>query len=361
MAGMEPQLFMVGVSHHTAPLALRERMAIPLRQLPGALASVRACAGVQEAVILSTCNRVELYVLSGNPPESEHGLIDFFSHYSRLPVSQFHASLYCKAGADAATHLFRVTAGLESMMLGESEVTAQVKQAYEVARAAGTTGSGLNPLFQKALHSTKVVRSRTRIADGQASIGSVVTTLARRLFPERFPHCSVLLWGAGKAAEATARYLIKAGVRRLWVVSRTPTNAQALAGLCQAGWLSWEEALHHLPDVDLAIICTQAPHYVIDQADVAAVLPQREGRVLGLIDLAVPRNVDPALKGHPGIRLYDMDDLQAMAQHTLALRQQERVRCEMLINEQVRYLVHRRQSRPQEESACRSIAALASG
>jgi len=203
------------------------------------------------------------------------------------------------------------------MVLGESEITAQVKQAYALAHAEGATGPVLNRLFQKALHCTKVIRSHTRIAEGQASIGSVVVDLTRQLFVGRLQDCEALLWGAGKAAEATARHLIKAGIGQLWIVSRTTANAQGLATLCQAGWLSWEQALKHLRHVDIAIVCTQAPHYVIDEADVGAVLPFRGGRPLFIIDLAVPRNVDPAVKGYRGVSLYNMDEVQSIAQGAL--------------------------------------------
>ena len=332
---MEAHLLLVGASHRTAPLALREQLAIPARDLPEALASLRACAGVEQAVILSTCNRLELYVVCHDPAASSRDLVDFLSYRSRLAPASFQSRLYQMAGPDAVRHLFRVTAGLDSMVLGESEITAQVKQAYELARVEGDAGPGLHRLFQKALHSTKLVRSKTRIAEGRASIGSVVVSLAQQLFQHRVREYEILLWGAGKAAEATARHLIKHGIRRLWIVSRTQAKAQDLACLCQAGWLSWEEAFRHLAHVDIAVICTQAPHYVIDQSDLATILPQRNGRPLCLIDLAVPRNVDPSLKGRSGLSLYDIDDLQAIAQGVLAGRQQEQERCDALIEIQV--------------------------
>ena len=370
---MGASLLLLGVSHRTAPLTLREQLAIPTRELPEALASLRACTGAEEAIILSTCNRVELYVIpacaptsggagrSRDPSATHEDLIDFLSHQSRLAPSAFRSALYQMAGPEAARHLFRVTAGLESMVLGESEITAQVKQAYELARAEGATGPGLNRLFQKALHSTKLVRSRTRVAAGQASIGSVVVALSRRVFQDGFLDREVLLWGAGKAAEATARHLIKQGVRQLSIVSRTETKAQDLASLCQAGWLSWEQALAHLARVDIAIVCTQAPHYVIDAADAATFLPQRGGRPLCLIDLAVPRNVDPSLKRQAGIYLYDIDDLQTIAQTALTQRQQEGERCTGLIEEQVRHLFRRTPPLSEKEAdPCRFVEACSS-
>jgi len=347
-------LLVGGLSYRTAPLALRERLAVPARDVAAALHTLRAGFGIDEAVLLSTCNRVELYVTSPRLPETREALIDFLSHQGRLSPDALQPRLSFSADGDAARHLFRVAAGLDSMVLGESEITAQVKQAYLAAHACGTTGAVLNRLFQKALHSAKVIRARTRVAEGQASIGSVVVTLARQIFGGELRDRDVLLWGAGKAAEATARHLIKAGVRTLWIVNRTQTKAQDLASLCQGGWLSWERARGHLAHVDIAIVCTQAPHYVIDQADLDAVAAQRGSRPLCLIDLAVPRNVDPAITRQAGTHLYNIDDLQAVAHGALATRQQELARCETLIQEQVGHFVR---WRSEEVIPCRLVAA----
>lgn len=332
----------VGLSYRTAPVAVRERVAIPVRELPAAVASLRTRPGVREAVILSTCNRVEVYTGAPHPADAAAILSGFLSAANRLEPAAARPYLYQASGGEAVRHLFRVTAGLDSMVPGESEIAAQVKQAYQIAHAQHATGPVLNPLFQKALHCAKLVRSRTGIAEGQGSIGSVVVELARQLFASRLSGCEVLLWGAGKAAEVTVRHLMKSGVGQVWVVNRTQTKAQDLAALCQGGWLSWEQARRHLAHVDIAIVCTQAPHYVIDQADAAWILPQRAGRPLCLIDLAVPRNIDPALKTQQGVQLYDLDDLQAVAQATLAARQQELGRCAKIIEEQTAYFMRRR-------------------
>lgn len=341
-------VLVVGLNHRTATLALRERLAIPSRELPEALWSLRARCDLDEAVVLSTCNRVELYSRTSNPPQALQSLTDFLALRSRLAPEVFRPRLYCLTNREAVAHLFRVTAGLDSMVLGESEITAQVKQAYAIAHALGATGPVLNRLFQKALHSAKAVRFQTHIAEGQASIGSVVAALAQEHFGDRLKHCEVLLWGAGKAAEAMTRHLIKAGVGQLWIVNRTQTKAEDLASLCQGGWLSWEQALRHLARVDIAIVCTQAPHYVIDEADVATVLPQRGSRTLLIIDLAVPRNVDPALRTMPSIQLYDIDGLQGVAQANMAARRAELSQCEAIIRAQVRRALMTRSRQPDE-------------
>ena len=341
-------LFLVGVNHRSAPVEFRERFAIPSRDLPAALRTLRRL-GLANAAVLSTCNRVEYYLSASDPAGASAELLEFLAHHSRLDPAEFRAHLYQAEGAGVAAHLFRVTAGLDSAILGESEIAAQVKETYRIACEEGTADAALHRLFQRALHAAKEIRSRTGIAQGQASVGAVVAALARRLFAERLASCEVLLWGAGKAAEATARHLIKDGIRRLWIVNRTQFKAQDLASLCQGGWLSWELALQHLARVDIAIVCTQAPHYVIDQGDLDAVASSRGDHPLCLIDLAVPRNVEPSLARRDGVVLYNIDDLQAAAQIHLAAREEARARGETMIRQQVDDFTRRHAAAPHEE------------
>ena len=347
---------LVGLNHRSAPVGMRERFAFPPRDLPQALQLLRSGA-VDEALILSTCNRVECYVAAADPAAASSEVASFLSYHSRLEPAAFQSHLYRAEGGEAVAHLFRVAAGLDSAILGESEITAQIKEAYALAHALGATGPLLNRVFQKALHTAKEIRSRTAIGQGQASIGSVVVGLSRQLFGGPLDECEVLLWGAGKAAEVTARHFMKSGVRQLWIVNRTQPKAQDLASLCSGGWLSWEQALAHLAHVDIAVVCTQAPHYVIDEADVEAAMPRRGARPLCLIDLAVPRNVDPAVRCRPGVALYDIDDLQALARQGLAARREELAQCERIIGEQVGRFGRRWESLIHEEvESCHVIA-----
>ncbi|OHE77471.1 MAG: glutamyl-tRNA reductase, partial [Verrucomicrobia bacterium RIFCSPLOWO2_12_FULL_64_8] len=288
-----------------------------------------------EAVILSTCNRVEFYVTTPQPVLAREALLTWVRAHSGLTEDTLRAVLYEQTDQAAVRHLFRVTAGLDSMVLGETEITAQVKQAYQAAHAAGTTGPVLNRLFQHALRAAKEVRSRTAIGQGRASVGSVVVSLAQEVFGDRFHESEVLLWGAGKAAETTARHLMDRGAGQLWIVNRTAERAQELATVCRAMWLAWEGALKRLARVDIAVICTQAPHYVIDRADVEAVWAARAEKPLFLIDLAVPRNVDPSLRGWRQVHLYDIDDLRTMAEQGLVRRRSELTACDAIIREQV--------------------------
>src|SRR3989338_1591039 len=210
--GTRPCLLLLGVTPRPPPLAFRERLAVSPCELPDALRLLRGNPGILEAALLSTCNRLELYVVTPDPERAVQDLISFLSFRSRLSGPRLRALVYRTADAGATRQLFRVVAGLDSMILGESEITAQAKVAYETARAAGTTGPVLNRLFQKSFRCAKLILTSTTLARGQASIGSVVTTLARRLFDGQLADCEVLLWGAGKAAEATARHLVKAGI-----------------------------------------------------------------------------------------------------------------------------------------------------
>ena len=188
------------------------------------------------------------------------------------------------------------------------------------------------------------------------ALGSFAVALARARFGTRLKDSEVLLWGAGTAAEVTARYLMKAGIGQLWVVNRTQKKAEDLTALCKGGWLSWEQALARLAHVDLAIVCTQAPHYVIDEADMATVLPQRRSRPLLIVDLAVPRNVDPAVAQLPGVFLHNIDHLQAVAQAARIQRTQELSRCTMLVEQQVGHFMRwwqQSRHKDQEVSPCR--------
>lgn len=355
------RLYVVGLNYRATPLEAREQFAVSSLQLPEALGILRREWGAQEAVILSTCNRIELYVASSDPSVTSPHLLQFLASRGALSLATFRQQSYAFEDREAAAHLFRVTAGMDSMVLGESEIVAQVKQAYLTARLHGAAGSTLNRLFQKALHGSKLIRSTTAIAAGQGSIGSVVVDLTTRLVGKPLADCDVLLWGAGKAAEATTHHLIKHGIRQLWIVNRTQAKAQDLASLCQGGWLSWEQALAHLAHVDVAIVCTHAPHYVIDGADLDAVMPGRAGRPLFIIDLAVPRNVDPSLKARSGVHLYNVDDLQDIANETSNQRSRTLEACEALIQQQVGHVMRRWQHEAHGEGKpCRLIEAFSS-
>ena len=346
-----------GINHTTAPVALREQFAIPARALPEALGRLRDGFGLPEAVLLSTCNRVELYAEAPDRQDAFNRIDDFLSFISRLAPEHVTPHRYRYAGAAAARHLFQVAAGLDSMVLGESEIIAQVKHAYQASADSGMAGPGLHRLFQKALHTAKLVRTRTALSQGCASIGSVVVSLASGVFGGLRDR-QVLLWGAGKAAHTTAQHLTKAGISRLWVVSRRNDRAQALAEICQAGWLSWERAAAQLDTIDIIIVCTQAPHYVVEAEELARVMRARAGRPLLVVDLSVPRNVDPAVSRLPGVLRYDMDALQALTERSLATRRDAVAASHGVIDRQVAHLMRPTVAGPRayEETTCVSVS-----
>lgn len=325
-------LVVAGLNHRTAGVGLREQAAIPARELSSTLPQLQDGAGLQEVVVLSTCNRVEIYGVAPAAEPAQERLTHWL--HGRIRAARHGAStgLYHLRNDEAVSHVFRVAAGLDSLVLGESEIAGQVKLAYQAAQACGTAGPVLNRLFQKTLHAAKEMRARTSIGRGQASIGSVVVELVGVQCGRPLAGTQVLLWGAGKAAETTARHLAKNGARTT-VVNRTAAKAQDLAAICRGGWMSWEQATAHLAHVDVAIVCTEAPHYVIDANDLSDLLPSRS-RPLILIDLAVPRNVDPAVTRLPGVRLFNVDDLQAMARAGVNERAHALHDCERIVRQQ---------------------------
>jgi glutamyl-tRNA reductase len=270
-----------------------------------------------------------------DPSVTLPALIALIAQRGRFSRAELELSCVQRLDRHAAEHLFRVAAGLDSMIFGESEIVAQLKQAYQTAQAHGSLGPVLHRLVQKALHCVKLLRSQTALAEGHASVGAVVAEIARQTLGSRLPSCDVLLWGAGKAAETSIKHLLKAGVRNLWIVNRTPDKARDLAAVWNARWLAWEQARDALVLADLALVCTQAPHDLLDGADVCAIMERRPDWPLALIDLAVPRNIAPDVAEVPGVRLWNIDDLEGQAHAAQQRRQQVLAQAEPMIRERV--------------------------
>mgnify|MGYP005844218539 FL=1 len=323
----------VGLNHQTAPVQVREALSFARPRLPEALAALRSQEGVEEAAILSTCNRVELYAASSGALEGA-ALRGFLAKFHGVWPETFEPLLYERAGAEGARHLFRVASGLDSLVVGEAQVTAQVKDAYEAAAQAGAAGPVLHRLFQQALTVAKRVRTLTDIGAGRASVGSVAVELAQRIF-ESLAGRTVLVVGAGEMGEAVAASLAAAGARATLVANRSLARAEALA----ARWGGQAVAFENLPDclarADIVISSTDAPHHVIRQAEVAAALRARRGRPLFIIDIAVPRDVEPAVAAVEGCYLYNVDDLDAVVAETRARRAAELSRCEAIVDAEV--------------------------
>jgi glutamyl-tRNA reductase len=332
-----------GLSHRTAEVEVRERFAFADRELPGAVRRLAGLGGVCEALILSTCNRVEHYAVIddkaaggiGSHPLGRHARELFWRHLAAENRARMAdpAQFYHFDGARGVEHLFRVACGLESMVLGETEILGQVKQAYLVAMGAGTTGRALNKLFQRAFQVAKQVRSKTCISRGAVSVASASVDLAEKLFGD-LKRCKGLVLGAGETGERTARSLISRGVKpeRLLVANRSPERAAALAaalGGCRAlPFESWER---EADDVDILITSTAAPGFVVTKAQLEILMRRRADRPLFVIDIAVPRDVEPSANDIEGVYLYDIDALSEIARQAMESRRRELAACEKII------------------------------
>jgi glutamyl-tRNA reductase len=334
-----PSLVIVGVSHRTAPLEVREALAFAREELADALHALRAQAGLQEAMILSTCNRVELYGREGEAPAGEALQAFIHGYHGRLP--ELPAScVYRLAGAEAVRHAFRVAASLESMVIGESQILGQVKEAYHTAEQAGTLGATLGALRNRTLSAAKRVRTETGIGRNAVSISHVAVELARKIFGD-LKDKNVLLVGAGKMSELAARRLVREGGRATVVGGRTLAKAEDLAAALGGRAAPLEALRAELATADVVISGTGAPQTIIKVEDVesarrSAVARGRHRRPLFLIDIAVPRDVDPGVARLDGVFLYDLDDLRSVAEANLRERRKEAAAAEVLIDREIR-------------------------
>lgn len=325
------QILCLGLSHHTAPVELRERFAIPDGELAAAAADLSRVEGVREAVIVSTCNRVEFYVAA---EESARGLAGVNAWVSARCGSPEGPAFFRSPSPESIRHLFRVVSGLDSMVLGETEILGQVKKAYQAAMGGGATSRYLNKLFQRAFNVAKEVRTKTNITRGSVSVGSVAVELSEKIFG-RLAHCKVMILGAGEMSELTAGALQARGVKTIFVANRSYDRAAALAekmGGKAFHFDTWQNEFH---DVDILIGSTAAPHHVLTKEKLAPIMRTRRDRPLFCIDLAVPRDIDPAVNELEGVYLYDIDSLQAIADQSMAVRRQELTICEEMIDRHV--------------------------
>jgi glutamyl-tRNA reductase len=311
---------LVGLSHQSTPIALRERAFVPL---PEAAALARELAADGEAVCLSTCNRTELYLVG---PDAEVRALAALARVSGLPEEELHGVVYRLHDEAAALHLFRVAAGLDSMVPGEGEILGQVREAYE----AGAPGAILDRLFRQALHSGKKVRAETAIGENPASVSSAAAALAQQVFGD-LDGCRVLLVGAGHVAELAARSLAARGASITYVANRSADRARELAGRFGGEPIALEDLAERLADADVLLSATGGSELALTRDQVEAALRDRKGRPLFLIDLAVPRNFDPEIQDVDGCFLYDIDDLESVVAAGLAGRRREAERAEAIV------------------------------
>jgi glutamyl-tRNA reductase len=328
------ELLALGASHKTASLELRERIALPTGRAARVLAELTEHDAIHEAVALFTCNRTELYLITADPVEAENAALAILSRQAGLRPTELLGSLYSLRGSDAVEHLFAVTGGLDSMIVGEAEVQGQVKRAYEMALVEGVSGPVSNRLFRDALAAGKRVRSETGVARSNVSVSTVAVQLAREFLGE-LPERRVLVIGAGENAELTARALRDRGVETLFVANRRYDRALGLAQRFGGRAVTFDEMPRELEAADIVVTSTGAPHQILGREELEFVAASRMGRPLVLIDLAVPRDIEPSVRDCPGIALYDMDDLQRAVARNMDAREAEAAEALVLVREEV--------------------------
>jgi glutamyl-tRNA reductase len=347
----------IGLNHRSAPVALRERFAFAEGKIPDALKTLRDSGIASEAVILSTCNRVEIYAATTLAPDAAlAALRDFLIRWSKTtgqpsdgsdspapPIRPAAAveigrELYALAEPDSVRHLFQVASGLDSMVIGETEIFGQLKKAYDLAFRHRHTGAQLNKTFQRAFHVAKHIRTVTNIQRGSVSVMSAAVELAEKIFNSLAQH-EVLVIGAGETSEKTARALLSRGARGVVVANRSPARARALATQLGGRAVPFERWPDEFEQIDIAVSSTAAPQAILDRAKLEPLMRRRKNRPLLLIDIAVPRDIDPAVSTLDNVYLYNVDDLQGIADGYLKLRQEEVARCEKYITEKVATLL----------------------
>ena len=331
---MSAALLALGVSHKTAPVALRERLALPEGRASGFLAELVSHDAVREAVAISTCNRTELYMITGDPVEAESAALGALARQAEMRPTELLGRLYALRDEEAVRHLFGVAAGLDSMIVGEAEVQGQVKRAYELALVEGVTGPISNRLFRDALAAGKRVRTETGISRSHVSVSSVAVDLARATLGELSSR-RVLIVGAGENGELTAQALHQRGAHTVFVANRRYDRAIGLAQRFGGIAVRFDDLPAQLVEADIVVACTSSPHQIVGRDELALVMEQRDGRTLLVIDIAVPRDIEPTVRDLPGITLYDMDDLQREVARNLSVREAEATRARSLIGEEV--------------------------
>ncbi len=328
------ELLALGASHKTAPLALRERIALTEGGAEPLLRELTEHSAIDEAVVVSTCNRTELYLVVGNPVEGESAALALLARRADMRPSELLDGMYSLRNCDAARHLYRVTGGLESMIVGEAEVQGQVKRAYEAALAARTTGPMSNKLFRAALATGKRVRTETKISKGRASIASVAVDAAREALGD-LAERHVLIIGAGETAELTAQALHDRGVSTMFIANRRRERATVLAERFGGETASFDALPGELARADIVISSTSSPHTLLEAEDLEVVVAERGSRPLLLLDLAVPRDIEHDCGDLPGVTVIDIDGLQAQVKRHISVRKAEARRAEGIVEEEI--------------------------
>lgn len=330
-------IVVIGLSHHNSPVEMREKFAFKESEIPPALCQLKIRGLVSEGVILSTCNRVELYVVV---PDTNHHTLQTLIGYlktNRHCADVESGDFYTISEPQSLEHLFKVACGLDSMMLGETEILGQLKKAYDISLQHKLTSGRLNKSFQRAFNVAKHIRSSTNIQRGSVSVGSAAVELAEKIF-STLDDRSVMVIGAGDTSEKTARSLLSRGATSIIVSNRSFDRAAALAEELGGRAIHFEDWAREFERIDIVISSTSAPHYVLDRAKLEPLMKLRKNRPLLLIDIAVPRDIDPEVNYLDSVYLYNIDDLQAIANGYLKQRQEEIAKCDAYIREKAQGL-----------------------
>jgi glutamyl-tRNA reductase len=324
------ELLALGVSHKTAPLDLRERLALTEGRAVSALRELTDAAGIHEAAAISTCNRTELYLIVSDPVEAESTALGVLTRQAEIRPTELLGHLYSLRSEEAARHLLRVTAGLDSMIVGEAEIQGQVKRAYELALVEGGTGPILNRLFRGALAAGGRAREETGISEKGVSIPSVAVELARRALGDLSDR-RVLVVGAGETAELVARALVSRGVHSVFVANRHYDRAIGLAQRFDGSAVRFEELPEQLARADIVVTATNSPHHIVERDGLAQVMEARNERPLLAIDIAVPRDIEPECREIAGVSVHDIDDVQQIVERNTSGREAEARQAERII------------------------------
>lgn len=323
-------LFCLGTDYSTSEVTQREKLAYTGEQLPAALNAIAAVLGKPEMVILSTCNRTEFYIATEQDPANAATRLKTFLRESRKLDFDLNQMLYFHQGPECVTHLFAVASGLKSMVVGETEILGQTKDAYQKASLGGFTGKYLNKLFQFSFSAAKEARTHSGIGRGSVSVASVAVDLSEQIFGS-LKEVRAMVLGAGETGERVARTLADKGVMKVMVSNRTHERALELSKSLGGEAIRWEEWEMHLTEADVVIASTSAPHFILHRKQLEELMPRRSFRPIFLIDLAIPRDIEPTASVLDSVYLYDVDDLQSIASQHLSERQQEIENCRTLL------------------------------
>jgi len=324
----------VGLNYRTAPVEVREQFAFAERDLPEALIQLIQTQSIMECVIVATCNRTELYAVVDRHHLCGHYIRSFMEKWFKLPRQNFTNHLYMYEDEKAIDHLFRVTSGLDSMVIGETQILGQVKTAFQLAQQQKTTGTVFNMLFKQAVTMAKRAHSETSIGESAVSVSYAAVELGKRIFGQ-FNKKTVMVIGAGETGELTAKHLYTNGADRVVVVNRTYERATQLADKFNGIAWSMEEAVDKLHEADIIISSTGSNEYVLTRKQVAEAMQRRKAKPLFMIDIAVPRDLDPSIAAVDNVFLYDIDDLEGIVESNLAHRRQEAAKIESMITEEI--------------------------